>query len=151
MPQITLTKPYYLNRLHETLPRNGGVVADYRVEGTDGPDSWVRVTTDILTETQLLAAMTAHHSLPVTTDKAVIQADNSDTATITCSITSGASQVDYAVWLDNEPYTASASAPVSGGIVTLTLATALAGDYLIEITDDIATGYIEIIALEVSA
>lgn len=91
-----------------------------------------------------LSVLKAHDTLNVVTDKATIQADGSDTATITCDDPALAGDADFAytVWLDGEVYDNGTDTP-SGGVATLTLATNIAGIYEIEIrrnTGDYASG-----------
>ena len=97
-----------------------------------------------------LAMVTAHHTLVVGTDKATITADDSDTATITCSDGGlGAdAMVDYTVWRNNVLYS-EGSANVVGGTVTLTLKSAVAGTFVIEVrrqVDNYASGYVALAA-----
>ena len=100
--------------------------------------------------------LNAHNSLSVSSDKSSIDADGSDTATITCNdaAIAGDSDVDYTVWLDGEVYTATTSTSVSGGQAQLTLATQDPGEYLIEIkrqgASNYESGYVRIQVQEVS-
>lgn len=97
----------------------------------------------------------AHNTLVVTVDQSVIAADGLDTATISCAdpVILGDPTIEFSVWLDGDPYSAPTAAPVSGGLVELTLTTEDAGIYLVEIkrqgAGDYHTGYITIQAQEV--
>ncbi len=151
MAEITMTKNHYLTRLHDSLPHASGVAGDYYVEGTDGPDAWVRVTTDILDEATLQAVVATHNSLSVSSDEATIQADGTDTATITCSdaVIAPDSILDYQVYnLETGSLEMAGTVDVVSGIATLLFTTALAGTYLIELarqgSGNYETGYIEV-------
>ncbi len=147
-----VTKPqHYLSRLHDSLPRAGGIASDYYVEGTDGPDAWVRVTTDVVDETTLQAVIAAHNSLTISSDKAVIQANGVDTATITCSDTTivADAALDYQVHdLESGSLEMAGTLDVVSGTATLLFTSALAGTYLIELSRQgsghYETGYIEV-------
>ena len=106
-------------------------------------------------ETTLIQEVASKHGvLVVTTDKAQIDADDVEVATITCAsaqIVSDAT-VTYTVWRNGALWAAAASATVTAGVVTLELATDDAGSYLVEIKRDGAgnyeTGYVVIEAVE---
>lgn len=94
------------------------------------------------------AVLNGHNTLVVGTDKATITADDSDTATITCSDAGlGAdAAIDYTVWLDGELF-AQGSDNVVGGTVSLTLKSAVAGTFVIEIrrqSGNYASGYVTV-------
>lgn len=98
----------------------------------------------------LTAIVGVYKSLPVNTDKATITADGADTATITCSDASivGDANLAYFVTVDGLDYGAG-DVPVSGGAITLTLATDMPGTYIIEIwrkTGNYAHGFILVTA-----
>jgi len=120
-----------------------------------GPYGLIAHLTDGANATDLALASTvlnAHNTLAVATDKATITANNSDTATITCSdeAISGDSDMDYAAWWNGALYS-EGSVSVTGGAIELTLATSLVGTWLIEVrrqTGDYASGYVTVTSEE---
>lgn len=84
-------------------------------------------------------------ALNLSVDKTAISADGVDTATITYATTG---TVDYVVYLDGQVYSTGAE-PDSGGTVTLTLATEIAGVYVVHIierTGNCGTGQVQVVA-----
>jgi len=124
--------------------------------GKDGTPTPAQITvllknTAIQADQDLVTSILGvYKSLPVQTDKATITADNADTATITCNDASFAGDTDlgFYVTADGRNYGAG-DVPVVGGVITLTLATDVAGIYVIEVwrkTGNYAHGFILVTA-----
>lgn len=95
-------------------------------------------------DAESLAAHTLlENPLPLSADTAIIQADDSDTATITLNVAVAAPTV--AVWLDEAPFME--ETPCPDGVITLK--TDVPGAYRIEVAGDGRLGAITIIAQEV--
>lgn len=157
MAQFITNKPHYLVQFHDWLIHKfGGEGNQYAVQGggLKGPD-FLQIDTDALDQQTLETVVTAHNSLGVTIDKTTLNADGTDTATITCAdaLIAGDANLDYVVWVDNAIYTERSSAPVVNGQVELALTTEVAGEYLVELSRQgvtaYATGYVTITVEEV--
>ena len=149
--------------IHKTLfelygdPDSGGQYFGYQLElpevGNPKIYLYLEEGASIVAAQSLL---NTHGMLPVSSDKATVLADGSDTAVITATgaVLASDSAVTYTVWLDGEIYTAPSSTPVTAGQAQLTLNTETPGEYLIEIkrqgTGKFESGYITINAQEVS-
>lgn len=137
--------------LHAQLASSlGGVQADYYVEwGGDNPNL-LAVTTSAANASQIGAVVDAFDSLTLATDKATIDADDTDTAAITCSdaAISGDANVDYAVYGADGSLDFSGTVAVTGGTATLSFKTAVADTYLIKFARQGAdeNGFVEVAA-----
>lgn len=90
-------------------------------------------------------------TLTVATDKATIDADDTDTATITCNDSAIASdtEVEYRIYLNGALYSEGTAPVAAGEMEDLTLTAPVSGTYRVDIhrtNDDFATGSVTITA-----